>query len=228
MKERPILFSEPMVRAILEGRKTQTRRLVKDCDIKGRRKLLPGELDTVGSFLDDNKAGEFCAYLQKYEGVKLGVASCPYGEPGDRLWVREAFAYCKIARDHEGKDRIYSCHRFDSDRVLYRADTGLRDDLRAVAWRPSIHMPRLASRITLEITEIRVQRLQDISEDDVWKEGVDRSHWRYDIDGECWPASDSQARQWFRPIWESIHGPDSWELNPWVWAISFNRVEVSE
>ena len=158
-----------MVRAILEGRKTQTRRLVKDCDIKGRRKLLPGELDTVGSFLDDNKAGEFCAYLQKYEGVKLGVASCPYGEPGDRLWVREAFA--------------------------------------------------------LEITEIRVQRLQDISTEDAIAEGVpcspvfdeDRG-----IDGQAFP------RREFFDLWDSIYGEGASKENPWVWAITFKMLEVSE
>lgn len=208
MKERPILFSEPMVRAIIEGRKTQTRRLM--------------------------KPQPACPYVHEV------TRKCPLGTVGDRLWVREAFGFSHQADDVNCREQV----------IVYRAghpyavtDAGV-DELKRckdgqlmepnhfvpkpLKWYGPTQLPRWASRITLEITEVRVQRLHDISEDDVWKEGVDRSHWRYDIDGECWPASDSQARQWFRPIWESIHGHDSWELNPWVWAISFNRVKVSE
>lgn len=169
MKESPIVFSKPMVRAILEGRKTQTRRLVKETDILGVRKLLPGELQSVGAISDDNAAGELRAYLSKYPGVSLGVVKCPYGVPGDRLWVREAFA--------------------------------------------------------LEITEVRVQRLQDISTEDAIAEGVpcspvfdeDRG-----IDGQAFP------RREFFDLWDSIYGEGASKENPWVWAITFKRLEVSE
>jgi hypothetical protein len=148
MKERPILFSAPMVRAILDGRKTQTRRVIKE-------KLMRGE--------------------------GAHVNNCQYGKPGDRLWVRETFCY----------------HDYLA-RYLYKAD-----GVTGVKWKPSIFMPRIASRIMLEITGIRVERLQDISEEDAIAEG--------------WPKSSD----WYRSLWESINGQGSWVLNPWVWVIEF-------
>lgn len=197
MKERPIIFSAPMVRAIREGRKTQTRRVVKTgkCPDTGCQ-LAPCEI-----------AGE--------RGERL-YRLCPYGAPGDRLWVRE-----------NGWERPYRTEKMLREgadtwqRYYYDAD-GLSDQDREdfKAWgfvrRPSIHMPRWASRITLGIEAVRVQRLQDISEYDAIEEGV--SGWVKDERCET-------ARDGFRVLWESIYGPGSWAANPWVRAITFRRVE---
>jgi len=186
MKERPILFSGPMVRAILEGRKTQTRRVVKPqpgCDPR-----------------DDEH---------------LDMGRCPYGQPGDRLWVREAWHTDE--RDLEYARAKHEDAMSDSP-IYYRADP--ENDNAGCTWRPSIHMPRWASRITLEITRVRVERLQEISEKDAIAEGADpylhpvhpgREGLRH-VDG-------------FRSLWESINGPGSWDANPWVWVIEFKRVE---
>lgn len=176
MRERPILFSAPMVRAILEGRKTQTRRIAK--------KVL-----TV--------AGP--------NGKDLGIGICPYGWPCDLLWVRETWS----PRDYTtltNRDRSEIFYRADDERV-YESDG---------RWRPSIFMPRWASRITLEITEIRVQQLQDISEEDAKAEGVELSNVM------------SSYRRDFQFLWASINGADSWAANPWTWAISFKRIDAQE
>ena len=194
MKERPILFSAPMVRAILDGRKTQTRRVVKP---------QPSQ-----ELLDDY------AQIRRERGVQKDDAEmlseclpCPYGFPGDRLWVRETWA-----RDDE------------DGALMYRADVGCDDDANAwergriegvsrYRWRPSIHMPRWASRITLEITDVRVERLQDIGEEDAEAEGIPRS----DV------SPPDMGRFAYQQLWESINGPDSWAANPWVWVIGFKR-----
>ena len=204
MKERPILFSAPMVRAILEGRKTQTRRIVKpraDRDFGPRCVLQPHEI-----------AGE----------INAGdLRNSVYGFPGDRLWVRETWA-----RDDE------------DGALMYRADVGCDDDANAwergriegvsrYRWRPSIHMPRWASRITLEITDVRVERLQEISEADARAEGV---YPYMPGEGVIHPprfADDYQYRpnyrEGFEIVWQSIHGDGSWAANPWVWVIGFKR-----
>lgn len=186
-KERPILFSGPMVRAILEGRKTQTRRIAKEFDGKP-------DLDRL---------------LARHPRQK----GCRYGEPGDRLWVREA--WCHFPAD--APDGM-------GEQVYYRADPG-SEDFRAkqvmgrngIKWRSAIYMPRSLSRITLEITDVRVQRLQEISEEDARLEGV-QPGLNPDGEGESYVAG-------FGDLWESIHGPSSWNANPWVWAITFGRVE---
>jgi hypothetical protein len=182
MKERPILFSAPMVRALLDGSKTQTRRVVKPT---------PEWIGQSG--------------VLSYRGrVGLPHALCPYGQPGDRLWVRETHM------------DLGACY-------LYRADASAEQERAIVAprqpWRPAIHMPRAASRITLEITGVRVERLQDISEADALEEGITYN----DIPNNG--LDPMRARTWFRGLWESINGPGSWEANPWVWAVSFNRLE---
>jgi hypothetical protein len=178
--ERPILFSAPMVRAILSGTKTQTRRVVKGMALLWLR--------------PDGFTPEFTALPEN--------GLCPYGQPGDRLWVREAW-------------------RAWPDGVAYRADISDADLADAVhaPWRPSIHMHRAASRITLEITAVRVERLQDISEADAKAEGVTRPVPMLDDD----PSTYVDA---FGDLWASINGPGSWDSNPWVWVIEFRRVEV--
>lgn len=201
MKERPILFSGAMVRAILSGQKTQTRRVVNPYPPE-ERSIIP----YLPSAIVPQQDGTFAAYT---DGRKAKEFRCPYGQPGDRLWVRETFAAA-----------IYS----DGMRfVEYKADRSLSDfdgydDPAGGRWRPSIHMPRWASRITLEITDVRVERLQDISEADAEAEGVD--FLRHVHDGD----EGLTARQLFDCLWSSINGDESWPSNPWVWVIEFKVV----
>lgn len=211
VKSRPILFSGPMVRAILEGRKTQTRRTVKLADSWD---VFP------------NYAGE-CWPVRK-RGNELQRMRCPYGQVGDRLWVRET--WMPFDEDH----RIGECWH------AYRADTTeegeeiRKEYIRAgykYQWRPSIHMPRWASRITLKIFDIRVERLQSISNDDCVAEGITAngkgvrmSDGSYAQAGR-FEAKSSTVRQLYSELWETINGPGSWSANPWVWVVSFRRVE---
>ena len=202
MKERPILFSAPMVRAILNGTKTQTRRAVKDRHI--------------------DSAPPACIFQWLRE-------RCTYGQPGDRLWVREAFM-------HEPADYCWEASVSIPCRpaeTVYRADHD--GDTRGAGWKPSIHMPRALSRITLEITGVRVERLQDISDTDCIAEGIERPEdmskeaveamdiWPIGAERECFNALNQPVHQ-YRRLWERINGPVSWAANPWVWAIEFRRV----
>ena len=188
MKERPILFSAPMVRALLDGTKTQTRRVVKPT---------PEWIGQSG--------------VLSYRGrVGLPHALCPYGQLGDRLWVRETWA-----RDDEDGGL---CYRADIGKGG-DADDWERNRLDGVPrfrWRPSIHMPRAASRITLEITGVRVERLQNISEADAVAEGVRNS---------LHMPGGRFANENFAHLWWAINGDGSWEANPWVWAVEFKRLE---
>lgn len=203
MKERPILFSGAMVRALLAGTKTQTRRVVKpQPTMVTDRRIEPwsGEPSTLMQLLEQS-------------GKR-----CPYGQPGDRLWVRESFAHHIHAM---GSDR-------DEDGPFVYAATDhphLRIDDR---WTPSIHMPRWASRITLEITGVRVERLQGISMEDAKAEGAwgpDESivgkvaeHFGIDV----LAVNPIKA---YHMLWEQINGPGSWAANPWVWVVEFKRLE---
>lgn len=194
MRERPILFSAPMVRAILAGTKMQTRRVAK------------------GVVAQHSRTGEALSKLDS-AGPR---APCPYGAIGDRLWVRETWnqfdgwAGYRYAADYDGWGIGPDD---DPDHVPDHA----------VRWRPSIHMPRAASRITLEITAVRVERLQDISESDAQEEGCAL---------ECMtPTGDDNGsaiygHSGFMNLWKSINGTESWESNPWVWVIEFKRVET--
>jgi hypothetical protein len=205
MKERPILFNGAMVRAILEGRKTMTRRIVKPAP----------------QMVTDHKVelwdGDPAALMRLLEAA----GRCPFGRQGDRLWVREAFAKTRLAQTPDLAE-IYVYRDGDS-----RTDYG-------GPWKPSIHMPRGASRITLEITGVRVERLDEISEADARAEGVERHQ-----DGIGWKrgaiAGDQNlvdrtafAKLSFRSLWESINGAGSWKENPWVWVVEFKRVEGAE
>lgn len=202
MKERPILFSAPMVRALLSGAKTQTRRLVK-----------PQPMDSGAP-----------------DHWRDTTARCPYGAPGDRLWVRETWA------------------PFDGDTnrnaapagvpAMYRADRSFM--VEPGRWRPSIHMPRWASRIDLEVTAVRVERLQAITEEDAKAEGADsltasQALWKGSAsqdgcaragypDAPC-NTGDWTPRDCFRLLWGAINGPGSWDTNPWVWVVEFKRVQ---
>jgi hypothetical protein len=173
MKERPILFSSQMVKAILEGRKTQTRRLIKP----------------QGSYIDPEK-----------------MINCKYGKPGERLWVRETWSPTSID---------YKKTQCD---VIYKADFNTL--LMNNTWKPSIHMPRWASRIDLEITEIGIERLRDISEEDALAEGVDGEKEAAAL-GLTWYKKPKSA---FRFLWQQINGPVSWDENPYVWVIEFKKI----
>lgn len=208
--ERPILFSGEMVRAILAGRKTQTRRIVK-----------PQPVAPLRFSIDRPAVGGSVAYFAYVDagGVHHNElsAECRYGQPGDRLWVREA-AYiappnfgddrdCNLT-DYEGRPRVASwAATMDSDSVRCATDYGVKCT-------PSIHVPRWASRITLEVVAVRVERVQDISRDDVQAEGVESKAW------------DSGLRKdAFSALWDSINGKRApWASNPWVWVVEFKRV----
>lgn len=189
-KERPILFSAPMVRAILTGNKTQTRRVVK---LNRHYQIEERDDGSLWPWMyDDDRASD--SWL-----------ACPYGMPGDRLWVRETW---RTERDFDHLPPRDLDPTMTATPVQYEA--GPHADVLDGKLRPSMFMPRWASRITLEVTAVRVQRLQDISEADAIAEGV------Y-TDPAC-PAYDG-----YRALWESINGPNSWDANPWVWAITFKR-----
>jgi hypothetical protein len=188
--ERPILFNGEMVRAILSGRKTQTRRIVK-----------PQPPDMCEW---DQASRTFVSKDARY-GV---LRPCPYGTVGDRLWVRETWGL------NSGNFSFLSLRYFaDDERRLIPGKT-LLDVHDYWGKRPSIHMPRWASRITLEITGVRVERLQDISEADAAAEGVTLKE----------PELETYYSG-FTSIWESINGPDSWLANPWVWVVEFRKVD---
>ncbi|HFQ7428304.1 TPA: hypothetical protein ACHSVW_005957 [Pseudomonas aeruginosa] len=201
MKERPILFSGPMVRAILEGRKTVTRRVMKP------------QPDFLGSMVDPNTP-----FKTLDAGLHARI-TCPYGKPGDRLWVRESFAECYDYCDHPEMPGAPTEHFHLG--WHYRADgEPKREELDGFLshWKPSIHMPRWASRILLEITAVRVERLQDITEDQAIAEGIDTHPMGFYGNG-CITAGGA-----FLELWESINGDGRWAANPWVWVVEFKRV----
>lgn len=210
MKERPILFSGEMVRAILSGRKKQTRRVVKLAEFQPS-----GTSGYRWSWRDKRHRWNEC-------NDAMLAYQCPYGIAGDRLWVREAFADVPCPAD-EPHPRLRIGP--NGEGITWRADwTGNPSGFK---WQPSIHMPRWASRITLEITGIRVERLQDITEEDAIAEGLEKRSW-------VGPAqfTDNKGRTVhgrplgvFRELWQSINGPESWAANPWVWVVSFRRIE---
>ena len=217
MKERPIIFSAPMVRAILDGRKTQTRRVVKGV------RMFSAEHDARWNPHVIRPGGACPDSWSWWEGPAHGPsmyheAACPYGRPGDRLWVRETFSgpHCFEAGAGCGKAATPPSKWGRSSRIWYWADGNpLRGD-----WtrpRPSIHMPRWASRITLEVTGVRVERLQDISANDAVAEGV--------MD---WATGPTSPQRDYRALWESINGPGSWNANPWVWVVEFKRAAQAQ
>jgi len=223
MKERPILFNAPMVRSVLSGVKRLTRRVMKpqppieSCSIFSGR-YHPTIIDRHG---DEQPGREtYGAYTEDGEWA----VRCPYGQPGDQLWVRETFG-----DHHRQMLRVYdTMYRADADQYGLIGLDEIDDCLlyvEDIRWKPSIHMPRTASRITLEITGVRVERLQDISEADAKAEGVGQvgietgavlsSSAPVEIVSYCAAYCD---------LWEQINGAGSWDANPWVWVIEFRRV----
>jgi hypothetical protein len=221
MKERPILFSAPMVRAILEGRKTQTRRICKPAMDAALTYVVPAYKSDDG---EQRPAAVTPGWFGGEEGDVL--FSCPYGHPGDRLWVKETHA---PAADCWGawQNRMQGSSIGPAPIVHYRADGG---DPFIEKWRPSIFMPRWASRITLEIVSVRVERLQDCSYEDAIAEGMFNAagappfpHNNRETVEEYARRSQYPQRAYAR-LWDDINGAGSWEANPWVWVVEFKRI----
>ena len=206
MKERPILYSGPMVRPVLAGTKTQTRRpayvLTKTFNRARFDRRFP---PTYGNGCwPDVPVGHGWTLSQWYD-VKVG----------DRLWVRETWA----PEQYDAKAMTFAEVEASVRKPAYAADFPGKP---ALKWRPSIHMPRWASRITLEVTAVRVERLQDISEADALAEGIVATHGGYGLpDGSHFHASDPRVSYW--SLWDAINGAGSVERNPWVFAISFKH-----
>lgn len=209
MTERPILFSGPMVRAILAGAKTQTRRAVKPQPVDGPEP----RWTWCAASTDQRVVGAFFHGVLDPRGTTFAdrgperrtMFRCPFGAPGDVLWVRET----------------WRADDFDDARTLYAADMP-EDALVAgrgvVRWHPSIHMPRGRSRLSLRVTSVRVERLHAITEEDARAEGV------LTLDARTGATT---PRERFADLWGEINGRASWDADPWVWAIGFERAEVS-
>lgn len=219
MTERPILFSAPMVRALLDGTKTQTRRVVKFAEV-----------------LDFEKGADGSWHVRTAGGITR--VRCPYGVPGDLLWVRENFSAEELDNGNDGL-------RYPADKAWMPIDGTAEAAERWVhvfhydqkrrprgSEIPSIHMPRWASRLTLQITDVRLERLNDCSEDDALAEGVCWSdQWQaFVVPGVEHPNKDfpvlsrATAREMYAALWDTINGSGEWLANPWVWAVSFEVV----
>jgi len=238
MRERPILFSGPMVRALLSGTKTQTRRVG---SVQRDDYVNLG----VERVTHATKGAVLLATYAAFPGrgtARWGICECPYGVPGDRLWVKETFSTDAItlypcptawyrATDQLESDGVHDCPKQSRGNYADCLTCWEERVGRKFKWKPSIFMPRAASRITLEIVSVRVERLQEISEADAVAEGIKHDHvWdrenskserlTYDGCGETFAT----AREAYRHLWISIHGPESWALNPWVWVVEFKRL----
>jgi len=234
-RERPILFSTPLVKALLDGRKTETRRVMKpqpsehgDNYCHGPR-IIGGKRCSVLQrvVLDPCDKSETIWDAQYWMDNPRRVGPCPCGEPGDLLWVRETWApMCRYA------DPRCEC---DEHYTEFKADTGnwspgdwpteLRDDPDRPRWRPSIHMPKAAARIWLRVTEVRVERVQDITADGARAEGCPD----VPVDGAEQASIDALARWWFLEAWDSIYSKRGlgWDVNPWVWVVRFDVVSTT-
>lgn len=205
MKDKPIIFSGPMVQAILEGRKTMTRRAITVPWCKGMRSMPyePYYVETDGRLLYMDECGEYHPMENK----------CPYGKPGTRLWVRETWAsWCDECDNNQGTGYDdATCGHGDCNRYAYKADN---KGCPGGKWRPSIHMPKEAARIWLEVTNVRVERLQEITYDDCLREGL----WDYGTDVDTLAA--------FQDLWQKLNAKRGygWEVNPWVWAVEFKGI----
>lgn len=230
MKERGILFNGEMVRAVLDDRKANTRRIVTpqphsyhDNSLVWAKRLPQGKRHWTPVFWQDGKL------------LDLGLSLCPYGRPGDRLWVREAW------RVGSGYDELPGS-KFTSPSIYYEADGDKKGaGFELGRYRHARFMPRWASRITLEITDVRAERLNDISEEDAIAEGVEpncglldhtncKDHFgewlMYPLEKYEGGEPAYSAKESFSTLWESINGEGSWDANPWVWVVEFKRLDT--
>lgn len=231
MSAKPIIFNDAMARAILDGQKTQTRRAVNHISRIGQ----------LWSFIESRTRGyDFdmrCKTHWLWHSLteREVLKRCPYGRPGDLLWVREAWTVHGVATDVvtiRYRANARNSWTEQHERFPLEAITGQVPDASPQKWRPSIHMPRWASRLTLEITDVRVERLQDISEGDAETEGVEAFLDGHKTPGEIDESKTSfkegeSGKRCFRYLWESINGTGSWNQNPWVWVIEFRPHPVN-
>jgi hypothetical protein len=222
VKERPMIFSGPMVKALLEDRKTQTRRVVTPQPFKsdhdpemwlrsrGRRSY---NSNCRHEEVRNRHTGEVLSERQYYLPLEDWLAEqCPYGQPGDRLWVRETFRRSSFT---DQGDSIRRAVEYRADGAKMHHSSHLVTELRSWVWLSPIHMPRWAARIILEITEVRVERVQEIGEADAIAEGFNP------LD----TGSGVSAREQFATLWDQINGRRAdWITNPWVWVIGFRRL----
>ncbi|MCW9252089.1 hypothetical protein N5I36_08965 [Klebsiella aerogenes] len=223
MTERGMIFNGEMVRAILDGRKTQTRRIMKiqpEHSGLGLRRVIDSK---NGS--DD---GKYFWSLSDACGLKIRSKSftCPFGSVGDRIWVREAFRVHSRATDVA--TLVYKASVRNSwTEQTHRVPVAVCNKAAMPEkWTPSLHMPRWASRLLLEITDVRVERLREISQADAEAEGVGKlkkGFWKNYQPG--WTEFQLTARGSFATLWKSIYGDESWYADPWVWVIEFKRIE---
>lgn len=229
-KERPILFSAPMVRALLARTKTQTRRLMK-----------PQPADDIAPCVMPNPAFQGWQSSLRHEHGPTTAHLCPFGQVGDRLWVRETWsAFTTSPGDMPGHHEVEFTGKIPekpTKQIAYRADDGWEDGDVYGPWKPAIHMPRWASRITLEVTGVRVERVQAITDADAKAEGA-----RHFPDLPVGPLRGYEPPRWsmedpettdeclgaprwaFANLWQKLNGDDSWDLNPWVWVVEFKAV----
>ncbi|MEN5176355.1 hypothetical protein [Brevundimonas diminuta] len=215
VKERPILFSGPMVRALLDGRKTQTRRIVK-----------PRRHASLFAIEDDGSPVWADSYIMDPGNAEWRMRDNPYGVPGDRLWVKETHAVVPRTA-YAMSEGVQQTLRPDDnhDAAVYFADW---ERSKPGRWRPSIHMPRWACRLVLEITDVRVERLLDCSNADAQAEGlqwVTPGMWSVD---RSLPIIAHEARTAYFELWDHINGAGAAEANPWVWAVSFRVLSDEE
>ena len=220
MKTHPILFSTEMVQAILQGRKTQTRRIVK---FEPREGYLP-ELKT------DHFGEYFLSFRKSKTEIENKILKSPYGNVGDILWVRENF----YTIESENNWSVSQLVMFESE-VFYTADITNYETKRPLHRgknRPSIHMPKTFARIFLKITNVRIERLNDISDKDSIAEGIKTDNCEGKDCYYFYPCNDLRDDSYldhpktsFYSLWNSINGEESWKLNPWVWVIEFEKIE---
>lgn len=226
MKERGMIFNGEMVRALLDGRKTQTRRAVSDrhlhmIDVASQA----GECYPLDSGTDHSNSQ---SYYREW---------CPFGTVGDRIWARETFATLEPGSYEPVKPQQGYCQelRYAATDRLAKSDS----DIRGYKWIPSLHMPRWASRILLEITDVRVERLNSINYRDAVSEGLvqEEYNWHsseYPLDDIAFRTSWESKRRYsspqecFKDLWQSIYGEESWQANPWVWVIEFKRIDAAD
>ena len=214
MKERGMIFNGEMVRAILDGRKTQTRRIMKP---------QPEPCPRGGHWWPSNVFKTMLHVEEEMQNGKGGWGglvgdSCPFGDLGDRIWVRETWAEAGASAPDL---KLYRANYPEHVPSIYENVPPTEE----IRWTPSIHMPRWASRILLEITDVRVEQLNAISQEDAQAEGMELTGWRPtysdpDSGGEVMTPYDN-----FAELWSSIYGEESWNANPWVWVIEFKRIE---
>lgn len=233
MKERPILLSAPMVNAILRGGKTQTRRIIRPQPY----------IDSMGNacwngrnFGQDSHGKPHIDILaSSIPCSRTKRVFCPFGKTGDRLWVRETFADLTKDFGHKWERKNPNTGFYERGRhpfFWYRADGDIPDPFGSpidAPWKPSIHMPRHASRITLEVIGVRVEALQAISEADALAEGIQigrDGHYNgapHQIKGT--PKAFNTAKEAFADLWVSIYGAESWNSNPFVWVVEFDVIK---